>query len=108
MRKILGTPVDLVINLYTMAFKVGEGPEGERGALPKANLSYKIATATPSLETCLLLYRVSGGLSRVKRGKLITLSGKLFDMLPDRLHMCLDKFCFLLFRFGTNKCFICF
>jgi hypothetical protein len=29
MRKILGTPVDLVINLYTMAFKVGEDAEEE-------------------------------------------------------------------------------
>ena len=29
MRDMIGTPIDLVINLYTMAFKVGEGPEGE-------------------------------------------------------------------------------
>jgi hypothetical protein len=29
MREILGTPVDLVINAYTMAFKVGEGAEEE-------------------------------------------------------------------------------
>jgi hypothetical protein len=29
MREILGTPVDLVINAYTMAFKVGEGTEEE-------------------------------------------------------------------------------
>jgi hypothetical protein len=29
MRDIIGTPIDLVINLYTMAFKVGEGPEEE-------------------------------------------------------------------------------
>ena len=27
MREIIGTPVDLVINLYTMAFKVGKGAE---------------------------------------------------------------------------------
>ncbi len=29
MREIIGTPVDLVINSYTMAFKVGEDAEGE-------------------------------------------------------------------------------
>ena len=29
MRDIIGTPIDLFINLYTMAFKVGKGPEEE-------------------------------------------------------------------------------
>ena len=29
MREIIGTPIDLVINLYSMAFKVGEGAEEE-------------------------------------------------------------------------------
>jgi hypothetical protein len=29
MRDMIGTPIDLVINLYTMAFKVEEGPEEE-------------------------------------------------------------------------------
>jgi hypothetical protein len=29
MRDLIGTPIDLVVNLYTLAFKVGEGPELE-------------------------------------------------------------------------------
>ena len=29
MRDIIGTPIDLVINIYTFAFKVEEGPEDE-------------------------------------------------------------------------------
>ncbi|MHA2030582.1 MAG: hypothetical protein ACW99Q_14435 [Candidatus Kariarchaeaceae archaeon] len=29
MSDMIGTPIDLVINLYTMAFNVGKGPEEE-------------------------------------------------------------------------------
>jgi hypothetical protein len=29
MRELIGTPIDIIVNLYTVAFKVGEGAEQE-------------------------------------------------------------------------------